>query len=27
VEDYSRRKGMPLEEVEHWLRPYLAYDA
>ena len=27
VEDYSRRKRMPLKEVEHWLRPYLAYDA
>jgi len=27
VEDYSKRKGMPLEEVERWLRPVLEYDA
>ena len=26
VEDYARRKGMPVEEVERWLSPYLAYD-
>ncbi|MDP4217024.1 MAG: methionine synthase [Bacteroidota bacterium] len=26
VEDYARRKGMPLEEVERWLRPVLEYD-
>ncbi len=27
VEDYTRRKGMQLEEVERWLRPVLEYDA
>ncbi|HEV3326176.1 MAG TPA: methionine synthase [Puia sp.] len=26
VEDYAARKGMPLEEVEKWLRPVLEYD-
>ena len=26
VEDYARRKGMPLEEIERWLAPVLAYD-
>ncbi len=26
VEDYSRRKGMALDEVERWLRPVLEYD-
>ena len=26
VEDYARRKSMPLAEVERWLAPYLAYD-
>jgi 5-methyltetrahydrofolate--homocysteine methyltransferase len=26
VEDYAVRKGMPLEEVERWLRPNLAYE-
>ena len=26
VEDYARRKGMDLAEVERWLRPNLAYD-
>jgi 5-methyltetrahydrofolate--homocysteine methyltransferase len=26
VEDYARRKGMPLEEAERWLSPYLAYE-
>ena len=26
VEDYARRKGMPVEEVERWLGPSLAYD-
>jgi 5-methyltetrahydrofolate--homocysteine methyltransferase len=26
VEDYARRKEMPLEEVERWLRPVLEYD-
>jgi 5-methyltetrahydrofolate--homocysteine methyltransferase len=25
VEDYARRKGLPLEEVERWLAPNLAY--
>jgi 5-methyltetrahydrofolate--homocysteine methyltransferase len=27
VVDYAARKGMPLEEVEKWLRPVLEYDA
>jgi 5-methyltetrahydrofolate--homocysteine methyltransferase len=27
VVDYAARKGMPLEEVERWLRPVLEYDA
>jgi len=26
VEDYAGRKGMPIEEVEYWLRPNLSYD-
>ncbi len=26
VEDYARRKGRPLREVERWLTPNLAYD-
>ena len=26
VEDYTRRKGMPIEEIERWLRPNLEYD-
>ena len=26
VEDYAARKGMPVPEVERWLRPQLAYD-
>ncbi|MGM9319709.1 methionine synthase [Deinococcus aquaticus] len=26
VEDYAQRKGMPLDEVERWLGPILAYD-
>jgi len=26
VEEYSKRKGVPLPEVERWLRPNLAYD-
>ena len=26
VDDYARRKGMPLSEVERWLTPNLAYD-
>jgi 5-methyltetrahydrofolate--homocysteine methyltransferase len=27
VEDYARRSGMPVSEVEKWLAPYLAYEA
>jgi len=27
VNDYAKRKNMPLEEVERWLRPVLEYDA
>jgi 5-methyltetrahydrofolate--homocysteine methyltransferase len=26
VEDYARRKGMPVAEVERWLAPYLGYE-
>jgi 5-methyltetrahydrofolate--homocysteine methyltransferase len=26
VEDYARRKGMPIAEMERWLAPNLAYD-
>ena len=26
VEDYARRKGMGIEEIERWLSPVLAYD-
>ena len=26
VEDYAKRKGMPIEEIERWLRPVLEYD-
>jgi 5-methyltetrahydrofolate--homocysteine methyltransferase len=26
VEDYARRKGMPLDDAERWLAPYLAYE-
>ncbi len=26
VEDYARRKGLPVKEVERWLAPNLAYD-
>jgi len=26
IEDYARRRGMPVDEVERWLRPNLAYD-
>ena len=26
VEDYAARKGLPVEVVERWLRPNLAYD-
>jgi 5-methyltetrahydrofolate--homocysteine methyltransferase len=27
VEDYARRKGLPLAEVERWLSPNLGYEA
>ncbi|HTE10292.1 MAG TPA: methionine synthase [Chitinophagaceae bacterium] len=27
VEDYAKRKNMPLAEIERWLRPVLEYDA
>ena len=27
VVDYAERKGMPLQEIERWLRPVLEYDA
>ena len=27
AEDYSRRKGLTLSDVEKWLAPVLAYDA
>jgi 5-methyltetrahydrofolate--homocysteine methyltransferase len=26
IEDYAKRKGMTLEEIEKWLSPYLAYE-
>ncbi|RMD61948.1 hypothetical protein D6833_07520, partial [Candidatus Parcubacteria bacterium] len=26
VEDYARRKGVAVEEVERWLAPHLSYD-
>jgi 5-methyltetrahydrofolate--homocysteine methyltransferase len=26
VEEYARRKGMSLEEMEKWLTPVLGYD-
>ena len=26
IEDYAKRKGMSVQEVENWLRPNLAYD-
>jgi 5-methyltetrahydrofolate--homocysteine methyltransferase len=26
IEDYARRKGMPIDEVERWLGPNLSYD-
>ena len=26
VEDYARRKGMTVAEVERWLRPNLGYE-
>ena len=27
VQDYAKRKNMPLEEIEKWLRPVLEYDS
>ena len=27
AQSYAKRKGMPLEEVERWLAPNLAYEA
>jgi 5-methyltetrahydrofolate--homocysteine methyltransferase len=27
VEDYARRKGMTIEEIERWLAPNLGYEA
>ena len=26
IEDYARRKNMPVEEIERWLAPYLEYE-
>jgi 5-methyltetrahydrofolate--homocysteine methyltransferase len=26
VEDYARRKGVSLQEIERWLAPNLAYE-
>jgi len=26
IEDYARRKGMPVAEAERWLAPNLAYE-
>jgi 5-methyltetrahydrofolate--homocysteine methyltransferase len=26
VEDYAKRKGLSVEEIEKWLSPNLAYD-
>jgi 5-methyltetrahydrofolate--homocysteine methyltransferase len=26
ITDYAERRGMPLAEIERWLRPNLAYD-
>jgi len=26
IEDYAKRRGMDLAEIERWLRPNLAYD-
>jgi 5-methyltetrahydrofolate--homocysteine methyltransferase len=27
IEDYAKRKNMPVVEIEKWLRPNLDYDA
>lgn len=27
VDDYSRRKGMSVEEIQRWLAPVLGYDS
>ena len=27
IEDYSKRKGMPVKEIEKWLRPNLGYES
>jgi len=27
LEDYARRKGMPVAEAERWLAPNLAYES
>ena len=27
VEDYAKRKGMPVSEIERWLRPVLEYES
>jgi 5-methyltetrahydrofolate--homocysteine methyltransferase len=26
IEDYARRRGMSVADIERWLRPNLAYD-
>jgi len=26
IEDYAKRKGKPIAEIERWLAPNLAYD-
>ena len=26
IESYAARKGLPVSQVEKWLRPYLAYE-
>jgi 5-methyltetrahydrofolate--homocysteine methyltransferase len=26
VEDYAKRRGIPLEQAEHWLAPNLSYE-
>eukprot|EP00112_Aurelia_sp_Birch-Aquarium-sp1_P008124 Seg1891.10 transcript_id=Seg1891.10/GoldUCD/mRNA.D3Y31 product="hypothetical protein" protein_id=Seg1891.10/GoldUCD/D3Y31 len=27
IEDYARRKNVPVKEIERWLSPVLAYDS